>query len=125
MPVLRIGGANFDIDAAISATKIKPYRTDRAGTGRAIENALYFDVSVTEITTGALSAAIENFLTANGEDLRRLRRMENVEYFELDIGIIIDGEMMSRSTTLEPGAMAALSALDMTCTISAYRGGEE
>jgi hypothetical protein len=70
-----------------------------------------------------LSVALEKFLSANGEDLRQLRQMSGVDHFELDIGIIIDDQMMSRCTTLRPETMAALAALNITCMVSAYRGG--
>jgi hypothetical protein len=125
MPVLRIGGANFDIDAAVPAIKINPYRTDRAGTDRTRENALYFKIPVMDITAAGLSDAIEKFLAANSEDLRQLLQISGAEYFDLDIGVIIDDQMMSRSTVLRPETMAALAGLNITCMISAYRGGEE
>lgn len=125
VPIFRVGGANFDIDSAMSAIKMDPYRSDRAGMDRARVNAIYFDIAAADATTGILSDVLEKFLAANREDLRQLREMPGVDFFELDIGATIDDGMMSRSTTLGPKLMAALAALDITCTISAYRGGEE
>ena len=125
MPVVRIGGGGFDIDAALAAVKIAPYRIDRAGSGRAKENALYFHISDSDVTTRNLSATIKDFLTANEGDLRQLRKRPGVEYFELDIGVVIDDGTLSRSTTIGPEALAALAALNIACIISAYRGGEK
>ncbi len=123
--VLRAGGAEFDIQLALAETIIRPYRIDQAGVGWAKENAVYYRISDNDLLSAdELSSAIEMFIAENGNNLRFLRQDGKASYQELDIGLVIDEGMLSRSLTLGPSTLSALAAMDIAYTVSAYVGSE-
>lgn len=124
--ILRVGGAEFDIEAALANLTLQPYRIDRAAIGRTKDNAIHFDVSSDEaFTSEALSAAIERFIADNKKDLVALRQMRNLEYYDLDVALIIYEEMPMRSLRLSKAALKAMAEVGMSFTVSAYKASDE
>ena len=124
--VLRVGGNKFDVDAVLANLALQPYRIDRAGIGRAKDNAIHFDVSSAEaFTSEALSAMIERFIAENKKDLVALRQMRNLEYYDLDVALMIYEEMPMRSLSLSEAALKAIAEVGMSFTVSAYKASDE
>jgi hypothetical protein len=123
---LRVGGDQFDVSAALANLALQPYRIDKAGTGRAKDNALHYDVSSDEaFTSGALSTAIERFITDNKKDLISLRQMRGLDYCDLDVALMIYEEMPMRSLRLSEPALKAIAEVGMSFTVSTYKASEE
>lgn len=123
---MRIGGHAFDQQAVRKLELLEPYRVDVKGVGEAKFNCLYYDVASGDAgDKSAFVAAIELWLIENRKFLEALQKLENVEFRNLDIGLMLKDAAYSVSVDFEPQLIQLISDLGLSVSVSTYRTGPE
>ncbi len=125
--VLRIGGAQLDVDALLHAVPLPAYRVDRKGTPRRLrtrgvfeESTLHVDVSDADFADlpGQIADAIR-FLEANAEAVRAAVRFAGVERATLDFAVE-SRDVAIDSNYLPPGLLWIAGELGVGIELSVY-----
>lgn len=119
--VLRIGGIKMNTALVRQALSLEPYRIDVRGTDDARANCLYYDV-ISESGGGPeeFTSKIYEFLSTHSAELKSVTCLEETEFRNLDIGLMLYQDRASVSFELDETLIRTLSELHLSVSISIY-----
>jgi hypothetical protein len=124
--VLRAAGRDFDVDAFLAGSTLKPLIVYQRGQerfpGSKIEERSGMNVSVSEREFSDLAGQIEDaiqFLAENANELTRLRAHTGVERVELDFPVV-DRDVAAQSDVFPAALLSEMGNLQIALIVSRY-----
>jgi len=126
--VLRVSGAEFDVDAFLAHSTLLPYRVHRKGdlghrSRRFTNSGLSLDVSSADALAAEITDAI-TFLSEHEAELQRLRDFHGVTNICLDFGHYLR-DVAAQFDYLPPDLLFRAGSLGIGIELSLYAASSE
>jgi hypothetical protein len=123
--ILRVSGADMNLQEVASAISATPYRIDHRGEKNARANCLHYSVASGETDAFTeLRESVRRWLNQH-QEISRLRDRTDIEQVDLDFGVFLDEDVIASSYGLDTDFLDLAARLGTSITISIYKTASE